>query len=122
MYQVEWLCDKCNETHFGNCPKTTGTLATSTSYTQPSTPLSEVHKQIVKEKNPDNFIDLLCANHFFAGHFGNIIPVNEARIAFEKWLTRHDQAQRQSDLKKLSFHLGVDVKTLQGYLESKVSK
>lgn len=32
------------------------------------------------------------------------------------------KAQRQADLEKLSFHLGVDVKTLQGYLESKVSK
>ena len=41
---------------------------------------------------------------------------------------RHDaikeliKAQRQADLEKLSFHLGVDVKTLQGYLESNVSK
>lgn len=41
---------------------------------------------------------------------------------FERNWQQTLRAQRQSDLKKLSFHLGVDVKTLQGYLESKVSK
>ena len=32
------------------------------------------------------------------------------------------KAQRQSDLKKISFHAGIDLKTLQGYLESKVKE
>lgn len=30
------------------------------------------------------------------------------------------QAQRQSDLEKISFHAGIDLKTLQGYLESNI--
>lgn len=32
------------------------------------------------------------------------------------------EAQRQSDLEKISFHAGIDLKTLQGYLESGVTK
>ena len=29
------------------------------------------------------------------------------------------ESQNQKDLKKLSFHLGVDIKTLEGYLKAK---
>ncbi len=30
MHQVEWLCDDCNKTHFGNCPKVELTMTTAT--------------------------------------------------------------------------------------------
>lgn len=55
--------------------------------------LRGVYKEIVKEKEPDLFIDLLCANHYFAGQFGNKIPVAEARVAFELWLNNHINQQ-----------------------------
>lgn len=45
---------------------------------------------IVKIKDPVQMIDLLCASHFFAGRFGNKIPVSEARTAFLAWLAKHD--------------------------------
>ena len=55
-----------------------------------------IYKDIAKEKNPDQFIDLLCVNHYFAGQFGNNVPVSEARVTFEAWLDRHVNQQIKS--------------------------
>lgn len=48
-------------------------------------------KEILKEKDPVRFIDLLTFKNFVAGQFNNNIPVVENRDVFEKWLKRHDK-------------------------------
>lgn len=51
----------------------------------------EPYKEIVKIVDPIQFIDLLCASHYFAGEFHNKIPVEQARLVFTLWLEKHDQ-------------------------------
>lgn len=53
--------------------------------------LVEPYRQFVNLRDPIQFIDLLCAGHYFAGQFGNNIPVNQARDAFAVWLSHHDK-------------------------------
>ena len=64
-----------------------------------------IYKDIAKEKNPDQFIDLLCVNHYFAGQFGNNVPVSEARVTFEAWLDRHVNQQIKSVFDELESEL-----------------
>lgn len=65
------------------------------------------------DKELEDLLDILDGPHGWRADIERLIDKHTEQVL---------QAQRQSDLKKLSFHLGVDVKTLQGYLESKVSK
>ena len=42
------------------------------------------------------------------------------RAALSTYIAKEIEAQRQADLEKISFHAGIDLKTLQGYLESNI--
>lgn len=48
--------------------------------------------------------------------------LTQMRDLLEKRVHAQIAAQRQSDLNKISFHAGIDLKTLQGYLDSGVKK
>lgn len=77
--------------------------------------LPPVFKEILKEKDPDQFIDLLCAQNYFAGNFNNKIPVDNNRIVFELWL----EQEKQALIKKISYMFGIPEKEIVAALASK---
>jgi len=50
--------------------------------------LDTVYRDIVKVKDPIMFIDLLCTSSYFAGQFGNKVPVEQTRACFKLWLAK----------------------------------
>lgn len=59
------------------------------------------------------------ARHYYLYHNSTVFNQLDEKALAEA--TTALKAQRQSDLEKLSFHLGIDLKTLQGYLDSSIN-
>lgn len=62
--------------------------------------LGDLWASIYSIKDPIEFIDLLCANSYFAGSFGNKIPVDQTRTVFRLWLERKYAPQAEEAYKQ----------------------
>lgn len=61
--------------------------------------LTQLEREIISMKDPTQFIDFLAIQHYFAGQFGNKVPVDSARRMFEAWLARHDaERSREAEI------------------------
>lgn len=65
------------------------------SYPKAIKELPEVWRMVYSLKDPMEFINMLAANCYFAGQFGNKMPVSEIRTIFLIWLSNYDPIKKK---------------------------
>lgn len=61
--------------------------------------LTQLDKDIISTKDPDQFIDMLNLDSYTRGDAGGKIPVDRHRILFDEWLKQHDAEVQLDELR-----------------------